>query len=335
MRHLAVLSSQIQPGSPRMQLLPAGDFVTVDGRKLRLNADDAAHVLADHALRKNPLVLDYEHATLYAGKNGQPAPAAGWFRALDFVPSGPDAGLYATDVELTARAREMVTAEPPEYRYVSAVVELAMIDAQVGAVRKLHHAGLTNTPAVDGMRAVAALSAQLEIPTVPLIEKLIAALALDASATEDAVVEAVVALKQSGDAATTELAALKAGTTTPDLSKFVPIAAFCDLQKDFAALKARTDGAETDALIAAAIDAGKPIAAATETWLRDLAKSQGVAALKTHLAAMPVIAALKGSQTGGRKPSGTGATEPDADQIALCKQMGITVESFKKAAAAA
>lgn len=332
MRQLAAFASRITPGK-HVQLLPAGEFTTIDGRRLRLNTEDAQHVLSAAASRKNPMVLDYEHQTLLTAQNGQPAPAAGWFHALSYDAA---AGLFATDVALTARAKAMVEADPPEYQYVSAVVELDPLPDGRSAVRKLHHAALTNNPAIDGMHAVAALTATLTQETRPvtLLSQLIAQLGLAQDATEAAAVDAVKALKTQRDTHATELAALKAAA--PDPAKFVPVATFTAVQTELAALKAQAVEHETAALIEQAIAEGKPIATQTEAWLRDLAKRNGIAALKAHLDAMPVIAALKGTQTGGKTPSGAdNGTEPTADQLAILKSMGVSVEAFKKAAQAA
>lgn len=52
------------------------------------------------AAMSRKLKIDYEHQTIHAGTNGQPAPAAGWIQSLEWR---PDEGLVA-QVEWT-RAR--------------------------------------------------------------------------------------------------------------------------------------------------------------------------------------------------------------------------------------
>src|SRR5690606_17995947 len=84
-----------------IQLLPAGAFRARDGRPEKIphwfiDGDIAAAVIARAASRKTPLVIDYEHQTLLTEQNGQPAPAAGWFREMEWRDG---AGLFALNVE--------------------------------------------------------------------------------------------------------------------------------------------------------------------------------------------------------------------------------------------
>jgi phage I-like protein len=136
-----------------IQLLPAGEFRTTDTRPAdvdawRLDAESAAALIAASAA-KGKLVIDYEHQSLSATKNGQPAPAAGWFKTLEWREGQ---GLFATDVEWTDKARQMI--QSGEYRYLSPVIDY---DKSTGTVLRLISAALTNTPALDGMEEVTAL----------------------------------------------------------------------------------------------------------------------------------------------------------------------------------
>ena len=63
------------------QLLPAGHFKADDGRPhdvagnhWYIGAEIAARLIAQVDERVNPLVIEYEHQTLNAENNGQPAP---------------------------------------------------------------------------------------------------------------------------------------------------------------------------------------------------------------------------------------------------------------------
>lgn len=65
-----------------VQLFPAGKFRAVDGRPKDaphwfVDAKMAASIIADFEARQNDTVIDYEHQTMLASQNGQPAPAAG------------------------------------------------------------------------------------------------------------------------------------------------------------------------------------------------------------------------------------------------------------------
>ncbi|MDK4613417.1 phage protease, partial [Kingella kingae] len=153
---LAACSFEVSAKDGRIQLLPYGEFRAVDGRPFDAPAwfltEQNGRDVADLANQSSTqLVVDYEHQTLYKEQNGQPAPAAGWMRWIEFTPKG----LFA-DVEWTDKATALI--QNREYRYISAVFAY---DTQ-GYVRKLFHAALTNNPALDGMDEVlAAASAQL------------------------------------------------------------------------------------------------------------------------------------------------------------------------------
>lgn len=96
-----------------VHLLPAGVVQARDGRELWQLSDPAAVVAATRA-RGMDLVVDYEHQTDRAEKNGQPAPAAGWLRDLEARPDG----IWGR-IEWTARAREMIARR--DYRFLSPV----------------------------------------------------------------------------------------------------------------------------------------------------------------------------------------------------------------------
>ncbi len=154
----AALSLDLAPGAGNeIQLTPAGVFRARDGRPAnlpgwRVDAAIAARLVAAAGERATPYVIDYEHQTLATADNGQPAPAAGWFRTLEWREGR---GLFATGVEWTARAKAMI--EAGEYKFISPVFSY---DPKTGDVLQLQMAGLTNNPALDGMDAVAALAAE-------------------------------------------------------------------------------------------------------------------------------------------------------------------------------
>ena len=111
-----------------IRLLPAGPFRSVDTRPAecaawQLSAETAARLIATAAARTSDYVIDFEHQTLRSAENGQPAPAAGWFKTLEFKPDG----LYATDVRWTANAARMIAAG--EYRYLSLVAPASLVNA--------------------------------------------------------------------------------------------------------------------------------------------------------------------------------------------------------------
>lgn len=127
----------------------------------RLDAVSAAQVIAARATEAGTagFVIDYEHQTLNTGKNGQPAPAAGWFKGLEWREGQ---GLFMAQIDWTERARSMIAGR--EYRYLSPVFGF---DAQTGAVTYIHSVALTNNPALIGLTDLAAATAGLSLVPAP------------------------------------------------------------------------------------------------------------------------------------------------------------------------
>jgi len=121
-----------------IQLLPAGYFKAaidsrpsdVPGGHWFIDATIAQNVISKVAARNNKLVIDYEHQTLNSEKNGQPAPAAGWFKHLEWREG---VGLFAIDVQWTDAAKAHIQAG--EYRFISAVFPY---NNQTGAIDDLY-----------------------------------------------------------------------------------------------------------------------------------------------------------------------------------------------------
>jgi phage I-like protein len=116
---LAALAFEVGGRGSSLQLLPAGVIKGKDGRPKglpgwRTDASIASRVIARAERLANDLVIDYEHQTLNTQTNGQPAPAAGWFKQLEWR-EGEE--LFAVGVKWTERARAMIAAG--EYRYIS------------------------------------------------------------------------------------------------------------------------------------------------------------------------------------------------------------------------
>lgn len=305
--------------SGEIQLLPAGEFHAVDGRPndapcWLTNAEIAEKLIADIAARANPLVIDYEHQTLLSSENGQPAPAAGWFSALRWEEG---VGLFST-VEWTERAIAHIDAG--EYKFISPVISY---DKATGAIKKIINAALTNNPAIDGMaEVVARLSAELNpqeklsmdieellenlrwllnLPTLATKEDIANELqkALDAIKTTQG--EAIAA--NSGVAGliaaqSAQIAALK--SAEPDEAKFVAVAKLTAIQNELAAFKAEKADAEVSNIVEAALTAGRLFPAQKDAAI-ELGKSN-LAALNKMIDGAQPLAALTGTQTGGKAP---------------------------------
>lgn len=359
-------TAQTAGGLVMLQVTPAGTFKPNDGRELkpgawRIDAASAQHVIERFKTRGKPPVIDYEHQTLKKEQNGQPAPAAGWIRDLRWVEGQ---GLYAM-AELTARARKYIGDD--EYLYFSPVFEY---DEITGTVLAVHMGALTNDPGISGMEPLSLVAAATaaflpstpprQEPSVnPLLKALLAALGLPETTTEPAAIAALTALgplqplQARANVATAVCTALKlpadatpeaataacaslalAQPGAPDPAKYVPIEAVQQLQTQVAALTATQQAGQVDALIQPALADGR-LLPTLEAWARDLGKKD-IAALTAFLGAAKPIAALAGTQTGGKAPTATasGDQQLSADELAVCSAMGMAPEAYRKAGTA-
>ncbi|MFK5892850.1 MAG: phage protease [Pseudomonadota bacterium] len=156
MQEKAICSFKIELEQKKVQLLPAGNFRAKDGRPYvvdswKLDYLTALKIIDKVRSFKDDLVIDYEHQTLETSKNGQPAPAAGWFKNLEWIDGK---GLFATDVIWTSKAKQLI--KNNEYRYISPVISY---DKLTGHITSIQMAALTNYAAIDGMNNTALLSA--------------------------------------------------------------------------------------------------------------------------------------------------------------------------------
>lgn len=319
----------------RIQLLPYGKFRATDGRPTDVEAwyvtdTNGADVVALANNQRNPLPIDYEHQIIHSLKNGKEAPSAGWMEYFYFTPQG----IFA-DVRWTDKAADYI--KNGEYRYISAVFAY---DTD-GYVRKIFHAALTNTPALDGMEeAMVAASVNLLQEDNPMDKKLLAALcalfALKADASEADITEKVTALSAAkGDSPVDVLdvyaklaekeqsvAALSTQVGKPDPAKFVPVDQVVALQADFNALKTSVEADKKEALITTALSQGK-LAPALKEW----AESLPVEALSAYLEKAPAMAALSGEPQAKADPD-QNVVALSAEEQATAKMLGISEAEY-------
>ena len=332
-------------------LVPAGEFTGRDGRpgkgltwKL---SDTQGQELAAQLNARHQVVhfnFDYEHQALLSEKNGQPAPASGW--ATDFEWRAGD-GLYALKVQWTDKAQQMI--DGGEYKYISPVIAY---DGATGVVSGIVNAALTNIPSLEmspvATQTMARLSAlHFSQPTEQstmneVLKALLESLGLTVSeeTTKDQAVAAVAALKAKAaqvDQLGTEVAALKAKTTTdaqPDPTKWVSLEKFNELHTQVAALSATQHDAQVENLLAEAVAQGKCPPVVESVW-RDVGKKD-IAALKSLIEKTPANPALAGQKQTQQAGTGTQAsatgTQATADELAMCKNMGLTLEQFRTGA---
>jgi len=297
----------------RIMLLPAGPDVRTrphDGRRWRL--DNAGKVVeASQALV--PLGIDYEHQSIHAPKNGQPAPAAGWITRV----YAQDGAIYG-EVEWTARATEMLKAR--EYRYISPVFEH---DKQ-GHITRIIGAGLVFDPALS-MPALAGAQLQEYDMDEPkdnhsqdayqdLRNRLMEALSLDDAADDSALVAAVEALVSGSAEASAKPGDAAAGDAQTDEIK---------------ALTARIDRLQTDYQKAQANEAvekaiaGGKLPPAQRDWALSYAIKDSES-FAQFVAAAPVILKAVPPGAPGKPPPALDATEQ-----AICSAMGLSAEQYR------
>lgn len=329
------------------QLLPAGHFSAVDGRpsdvpggKWFINAEIAQRLINTAQNSANDLVIDYEHQTLNKDQNGQPAPAAGWFKADMEWREG--SGLWIKP-QWTSRAQEHIEAD--EYRFLSAVFPY---NKRTGEPLYIHSAALTNRAGIDGMQQLEALCAHVlsdkpqETPAMNgTLRKLLAKLGIKLGEND----------QLSDDQATAALSALtdletKAGKTTEletqiaalssqdvDLTKWVPVETYNGLAGQMAALSAESDKNTAKNLIDTAQAEGR-ILASEVNYYTSLGKQSGVAALTAALENRAPIAALTAQQTDGKdkldETDKTGVAALSSQELAVCASMNISPEEYLK-----
>lgn len=145
---IATLTLETPLDNREIRILPPGVFRSQDGRPKHLpgwkiDVQIAARIIAQAAAMPDDLLIDYEHQSLNAGKNGQPVPAAGWFKRMEWREGK---GLCVVDARFTLKAKEMIAAS--EYRYISPVFSF---DEKSGEVLSIISMALTNTPALSGL----------------------------------------------------------------------------------------------------------------------------------------------------------------------------------------
>lgn len=310
-------------GAPtEMHLLPPGPFRATDGRPAecaawQLDAQIAQRLISKAAGRKTDTLIDYEHQSLRSRDNGKKVVAAGWVPNIYEWRDGK--GLYAVKVAWTADAAQEI--QDKKYRYASTVF---FYDAETGEVLEVVSIALTNTPALDGLDALADLAKQFsttgglspgnagigdqDMPD----EKQLAAL----TAERDAEKQKVAALTSERDGLKTQLADL----TSKNTELTTKVASF-EQEKVAAALAA--DKAKHAELLQAALTDGR-LTPAQKPW----AEKQSLAALTEYLDATKPLGVL-GKQVDG-KPAAGGDHGLTEIELAACTRAGLTPEEYAK-----
>jgi phage I-like protein len=226
-----------------------------------------------------------------------------------------------------------------EYRYISSVFPF---DPDTGAVLWLHSVALTNTPALNQLGEIAAAASRLlsinsasRGPSITTQEEsemdlktVCVALGLAPETSESSVLTALSA--QTGKIKSLEAECNDLRGKTFDPAKHIPLEEHQKVVTELTALKAEQDKAAHEQLLTAALSDGRILQPNADYW-----KQQSLVALQAFLQTAKPIAALASTQTGGQAPGGgAGAPSLTADELAVCKSMGISAEDFAKHRAA-
>lgn len=318
---IAALAFELLPSNgaapTEAHLLPAGTFRAIDGRPddcdgWQLNAAIAGQVIARAAAQKTDILIDFEHQSLRAKDNGQRVEAAGWIpRTLEWREGK---GLFATQIAWVGDTAQLI--EKKQYRYISAVFAYY---EKTGEVLEIISVALTNTPALDGLDALADLARKHSVLLTKEDADMADKEALAAlTAEREGLKTQMAALTAERDGLKTQNAALTAERDT--LKTKVEAA---DKEKTEAALA--SEKAKHAELLQAALTDGR-LVPAQKPW----AEKQTLVALTEYLDATKPLSITQ-TQAGGKDGGGNGLNQ---EEVAMCSRMGVSPEDFLKTKAA-
>lgn len=299
-----------------VQLLPAAGepFRAIDGRG-PWRYDDAAELIANSFAGVSRIFIDINHATTRSAPKGGEAPAVGWIEEMQARPDG----IWGR-VTWNRKGAELMADRA--YHGISPVILFDAADKS--RVVRIHHASLTNTPALGG--AIASLSEETDM-NMPKVAK---ALGLAEDADEDAILAAIAKLKD-GAPKKAELTALAEALGADDG------ATIAELTVTARTLGARAGEADLVAEMAAEISEMK-----AEGWIKDkIAEGWGIdTEMRAELIAVwqdnperaeklvKRMPKLSQTHTGGKAPAAEGAVELTAEHKAVARQMGLSDEQM-------
>ena len=276
-----------------LMLMPAGPTVKArSGREWKLS--EPARVIAASLDSGVQLPLDIEHGQYHKAKRGERADAVAWIAAMEVR----DGAIWGR-VEWLDEGRQLV--ESKKYRYISPDFAARPGSAEVAVI---YGAGLVNRPDLAMPAIIARRDSSQGGDMSESLKRVLAALGLPESKSEDEAVAAVRALGAERDRA------VAARDADPPLDRFVPRADHdAALQRATAAEERlqRLAEAEVDAELDRAVASGR-ITPATRDYHRAQALTEGgLERLKRFVAAAPEIAP-RAPSPGGDPPNSGSAT---------------------------
>lgn len=343
---LGALSLKIEAGQSApvdFQLTPNGYFSATDGRPFDvpqhswlINEQTAEEVIKASLAKANSLLVDYEHQTLLKEANGQPAPAAAWFKNLEWR----ETGLWAVGVTWTEKATAMIASK--EYQYISPVFDY---DRQTGQVKSIWMAALTNSPALDGMQSltkltdtnitqslIQSLTTLTDLPStndqpqesIMDLAKLITLLGLATDATEADVETALKKLQQDNKEGQANIVELT--KALPDPKKWIELSVVDGLKETIAVLTKQALPSAVS-VVEQAID-DKKLEPAMKDWAIRLGNSD-MAALREYIDHSKPIAVLTKTQTDKQKDPTKQLAALSAEQSAVAAAFGVDAKEFQ------
>lgn len=299
-----------------VQLTPQGPHLpSRDGRSWSLPDPDAVvQAYAARAASGMEAPVDFEHATHVKGDKGERADAIGWVKEL----ANRDGALWGR-IDWTETGRAAIASRG--YRYLSPGFFFA---GPQRVVSRLASVGLTNLPNFD----LPALNRETsETENDPMDPAVLEALGLTPTATAAEAVLAINGLKSAEQLALNRAA-------TPDPENFVPKAdhqlALNRITEFETAEKGRAEQAAVEA-VDAAVTEGKIAPASRDYHLATCRAEGGLERFRAFVATQPVIAAPSDL---GKKDPGAKPGQLNAEELAVCRQLGMSVEDFAAARAA-
>lgn len=306
------LNAQADSVPARIMLIPAGSVVRGrDGRAW--NNADPAKVVRATAARGLDLAIDINHAIDLKAPKGDDAPAVGWIGATSLNEAGEIWG----DVEWTDQGRALLAEK--KYRYLSPVF---YYDEKTMDIRAIAGAALTNRPNLD----IPALNSE-SIQEDTSMKKLLAALGLPETATEDQALQALNAVQGS--------TATNAQAASVDLTAYAPRA---DLQLmearalnaegELKTLKAGDLLKRAESAVDGAIKDRKIAPASKDAYLAMCSSEDGLKNFEAVVKATPALIPEKLATPPGTPPGGEAAL--NAEELALAKSAGYSEAEWNK-----
>lgn len=306
-----------------VHLIPAGTFSGVDGRG-PYHMPDAQAVIDASLKPGGKLAFDQDHSTAHSLKNGTPAPARGWIVAMQARADG-----IWGQVNWTDEGKRMLTSR--EYRCISPEFTHGRTSGIVG---RLLRASLTNAPNLE----LTALHSQEDI-RMDFIPAIRAALGLPETAAEPAIPAAAAAARTAVATHAQQIAAIAtAAKLDPNLAPDAMVTALQSrkaeggtleemvaLQSQVLAMQTETKRTKAEAVIDAAMRAGKPIPAASR---EDFIARHMADPASTEFWLGTMTSLHSGGVPPGSPPeAASGLSQSDVHVIAL---MGMSPEAFLK-----